>query len=108
MTLVHPPAPICPSCHSLNLSVKTVSGRGTIASFTINHQPWYPLMPLPYVVALVEIEEDPRVRLVTNIVGCDPGEVRIGMSVNVEFEQVEDVYLPLFRPHSQSGKGRHE
>src|SRR5207249_3654223 len=57
--------------------------------------------PAPYVVAQVAIEEDPRVRLTTNIVECDPAELALGMRVEVLFEQHEDVWLPLFRPAAE-------
>jgi len=52
----------------------------------------------PYVIALVEIDEQPSVRLMTNIVECDPDDVHIGMAVEVTFEHSDDVWLPLFRP----------
>ena len=49
-------------------------------------------------VAQVAIAEDPRVRLTTNIVDCDPDDLELGQTVEVVFEQIEDVWLPLFRP----------
>jgi uncharacterized protein len=101
-TILHPPVPLCWNDHSKKLSPAAVSGRATVASFTINHQPWMPGPELPYVVAIVEIEEDPRVRLTTNIVNCKPEDVRIGMPVRVLFEHhpdpVGDVWIPLFEP----------
>jgi uncharacterized OB-fold protein len=75
-----------------------VSGRATVASFTVNHQVWEPGLDVPYVLALVELEEQPDVRLVTNIVQCSPDDVWIGMPVRVLFEQCEDVWVPLFGP----------
>jgi len=100
-TYVHPPAPICPVCLSRNLAPEPVSGRATVATYTINHQPWYPGLDPPYVVAIVEIEEQPSVRFMTNIVGCPPGDVQIGMPVEVTFEQyADDVWLPFFAPRS--------
>lgn len=97
-TYVHPPSPVCPECLGRELSPKPVSGRGTVATFTINHQPWNPLVQVPYVIALVEIDEQPSVRLMTNIVDCDPEDVRVGMRVRVTFAEHDDVYLPLFAP----------
>ncbi|CAG9165891.1 Zn-ribbon domain-containing OB-fold protein [Cupriavidus pinatubonensis] len=94
--LFHPPAPVCPRCLSAAVGPRAVSGRGTVASFTINHQPWAPDLPVPYVVAIVELDERPGLRFVTNIVGSTPHEVHIGMRVQVKFEQIEDVWLPLF------------
>ena len=74
-TRIHPPQPLCPKDHSKNLAPERVSGRGTVCTFTINHQPWMPGPELPYVVAIVTIEEDPSIRLTTNIVGCKPEDV---------------------------------
>jgi uncharacterized OB-fold protein len=95
---VHPPSPICPRCFTKTLEPKAVSGKATVATFTINIQPWIPGFDPPYVIAIVEIDEQPSVRLMTNIVGCPPEEVRIGMPVQVEFAEYDDVWLPLFTP----------
>ena len=96
--LVHPPSPICPECLCKRLAPAVVSGRATVATFTVNHQPWIPGYDPPYVIALVEIDEQPSVRLMTNIVGCAPDDVRVGMPVQVTFEHHDDVWLPLFEP----------
>ena len=64
--------------------------------FTVNAHPWLPDLDPPYVIANVALEEDPRVHLTTNIVGCAPADVQIGQKVAVRFEQQEDVWLPLF------------
>ena len=95
--LIHPPAPVCRYCRSHNLGVRAVSGRATLAGFTVNHRFSLPGLPAPYVVAQVAIAEDPRVRLTTNIVECDPEQLELGQQVEVVFEQDEDVWLPLFR-----------
>lgn len=97
-TFIHPPSPVCPNCLSRELSPEPVSGLGTVATFTVNHQPWNPSVPVPYVIALVEIDEQPSLRLLTNIVGCDPETVHIGMRVRATFRQIEDVFFPLFEP----------
>ena len=94
--LVHPPVPICPYCRSRSSKPTPVSGRGTIVGFTVNAHRWLPGLDPPYVIANVALEEDPRVHLTTNIVGCDPADVQIGQKVAVRFEQQEDVWLPLF------------
>jgi len=79
-----------------------VSGRATLASYTINHQAWMPGPELPYVVGIVELAEQEALRLTTNIVDCAHDALRIGMPVRVTFERHEDpegdVYLPLFEP----------
>jgi acetyl-CoA acetyltransferase/uncharacterized OB-fold protein len=100
--LIHPPAPICRYCRSRDIGVRTVSGRGALSAFTVNHRFGFPDLPPPYVVAQVAIAEDPRVRLTTNIVECDPDELALGQQVEVVFAQVADVWLPLFKPATDS------
>lgn len=99
---LHPPSPICPRDRSTDVGPEGVSGRATVASFSVNHHPWLPGVPLPYVIGLVEVEEQAGLRLTTNLVNCEPGEVRIGMPVRVVFEHHADpngdVWLPLFEP----------
>jgi acetyl-CoA acetyltransferase/uncharacterized OB-fold protein len=97
-TLVHPPVPVCPRCRSRASERSVVSGRATVVGFTVNHHPWLPDFPPPYVIAVVALAEDPAVRLTTNVIGCDPGAVHIGQEVAVHFEQHGDVWLPLFAP----------
>ena len=95
---VHPPSPICPVDLSKDLAPEPVSGRGTVHTFTVNHQPWIPGFDPPYAVAIVELEEQDGLRLMTNVVGCPPDDVHIGMPVRVTFEHHDDVWLPLFTP----------
>lgn len=95
---LHPPAPICGRCLTRDLAPEAVSGRGTLYSFTINHQKWNPTVPTPYVIGLVQIDEQEDLRLTTNIVNCEPDRVSIGMRVRVTFDHDGDVYLPLFEP----------
>jgi uncharacterized OB-fold protein len=99
-TWIHPPQPICPECTGKNLKPKAASGKGAVHSYTINRQAWIPGFDPPYVVGLVEIDEDPRVRLMTNIVNCDVESVFIGMKVQVLFEAQDNgvVFIPLFEP----------
>ncbi len=102
--LVHPPAPRCPECLSDRLDPVTVSGRATVHSFTVNHQQWIPGSE-PYIVGLVAIAEQPDVRLMTNLIDCEPDDSLIGREVEVTFEQSEDVFVPLFRPVAPVGSG---
>lgn len=95
---VHPPTSFCPQCESRAVGPEPVSGRGSIVSLTLNYKAWFPDMPVPYAVALVGLEEQPSVHLVTNIVDCDPEKLRIGDRVKVHFEQNEDLWVPLFAP----------
>lgn len=75
-----------------------MSGRGRVAAYTINRQPWLPGYPPPYVVAMIELAEQPDVRVVSNVVGIAPEAVAPGLEVEVFFEQWEDIWIPLFRP----------
>ncbi|WP_242124028.1 OB-fold domain-containing protein [Sphingobium sp. Sx8-8] len=98
---IHPPVRFCPQCESRRVEPEAVSGKGHVVSFSINHQQWVPGLPVPYVLALVGIAEQDDVRLVTNIMNCPPEEVSFGMPVKVYFEQVEDLWVPLFEPDSE-------
>lgn len=96
---IHPPRPVCPRCHGKDVGFVPVSGRATLASFTVNAQRWMPGAEVPYVIGLVELVEQAGLRLTTNIVGCPPEQVRIGMALRATFKQVSDeVGLPLFEP----------
>jgi uncharacterized OB-fold protein len=95
---IHPPSPVCPHCRALEVVPQPVSGRARIASFTINHQKWLPDMRVPFAIAVVELAEQPDIRLTTNIVNTGMDDIRIGQKVQVLFEQHGDVWLPLFEP----------
>jgi hypothetical protein len=96
---IHPPSPLCPECLGRALTPEAVSGDGVVHTYTVNHQPWIPGFDPPYVVAIVELDEQPGLRLTTNIVNCAIDDVAIGMRVRVLFEDLgEDVFLPLFEP----------
>jgi acetyl-CoA acetyltransferase/uncharacterized OB-fold protein len=100
---IHPPRPVCPRCHSTEVGFVPVSGRATLASFTVNAQRWMPGAEVPYVIGLVELAEQAGLRLTTNIVGCPPEQVKIGMPLRVTFRQVSDeVGLPLFEPDTEA------
>jgi len=101
--LIHPPQPVCRHCRGRQMGVRAVSGYATLIGFTVNHRFSLPGLPAPYVVGQVAIEEDPRVRLTTNVVGCEPEQLELGMRMEVVFEQAEDVWLPLFRPAGEQG-----
>lgn len=95
--LRHPPRPGCPACGSLSWDPATLSGLGEVYSFVVYHHPPHPAFEVPYVVAVVALAEG--VRMVSNIVGIAPSDVRIGTPVEVSFERVDgELVLPLFRP----------
>jgi acetyl-CoA acetyltransferase/uncharacterized OB-fold protein len=103
--LLFPPVPVCPYCRSTEIEIVEVSGRGTVVGCTENVHQWFPTMPPPYAIAIVALEEDDRVRLTTNIVGCDPHDVHVGMRVAVQFEPQDDVWFPLFAPTGDAEPG---
>jgi uncharacterized OB-fold protein len=87
----------CPHCWSSTLDWYEASGRGVIASFIGVYKPGHPafIKDVPYVVALVDLEEGPR--MLSNIVNCSPDESLIGRPVEVVFEAQGSVTLPKFR-----------
>jgi uncharacterized OB-fold protein len=97
-TWVHPPVERCTHC-SGELVAEAVSGNGTVFTFTVNHQPYNPEVPVPYVIAVVELDEHRDLRLPANIVGCDPDDVEIGLAVRVAFEDHGEIFVPVFVPH---------
>ncbi len=95
------PRGLCPHCLSDDLSWKPAKGTGEVHAFTIVHRHPHPAFQaeIPYVVALIELDEG--VRMMTNLVGVapDPAEVKVGMPVEVVYEQATDeITLPKFRP----------
>ncbi|MDP3893356.1 Zn-ribbon domain-containing OB-fold protein [Nocardioides sp.] len=92
----------CPTCGSDKLGWQQLSGRGTLASFVINHRaaPGYE-DDAPYVIALVELEEGPR--LTANLLDVDPTPeaVSVGMPLEVGFEQRDEIWLPQFRRRTE-------
>jgi acetyl-CoA acetyltransferase/uncharacterized OB-fold protein len=95
---IHPPVKVCPIDLSRDIRPEVLSGRGTLHSFTVNWQPWYPNLDPPYVVAVVELAEQENLRLTTNLVGAEPDDWAIGQPVRVTFEPYDDVWLPFFEP----------
>ena len=94
----HPPLPRCPHCHGVDVDWVTASGRGTVCSHTVVDHPTHVALRdrVPYVVAMIELEEGPRV--IANVRECAPEDVRVGMPVQVVFEPVAGgVVLPQFR-----------
>ena len=74
-----------------------VSGRGHVVTFTVNLHPWIPNAH-PYIIAIVELNEQAGLFLTSNLVGIDGDDVEIGMAVQVVFEESEGIWFPLFRP----------
>lgn len=100
---VHYPREACPRCLGTDLEWRPASGRGVVYAFTVNHVPGSakPEQQPPYVVALVDLDEG--VRMMTNIVGCAPADVRVGIAVEVSWEPLSDGRaLPVFAPSTRS------
>jgi hypothetical protein len=95
----HRPRALCVSCLSERIEHFVASGRGRVHTFTVTHQNQTPGFreACPYVLAYVDLEEGPR--LLTNVVGCEPAAVRIGLPVQVEFAATQGEFpVPVFRP----------
>jgi hypothetical protein len=88
---------MCPWCHSLHFEVIDLSGEGSVYSYSILHHPHNPAFTYPVIAALVDLQEG--VRVLSNIVDVLPEDVKIGMSVMVEFvPTAHDWSVPVFRP----------
>jgi uncharacterized OB-fold protein/acyl dehydratase len=99
--LRHPPRPMCDRCRSLDWSPIEAAGRGTVYSFVVNHYPQVPAFDYPLAVGLVELEEGTR--LVANLIGLEPSQIRIGMPVVLEWvDHDPDLTLPAFRPDPEA------
>ena len=96
---VSPPAAECPECGG-ELVARAVSGKGTVFTYTVNYQPFNPAVPVPYVIAIVQLDEQADLRIASNIVDCEPDSVYVGMPVEVHFERHEvdndNVFVPVF------------
>jgi len=94
------PREICPRCFGNKLEWRPASGAGEVYAVSVQHQPAMPLPAFsdgPYAVALIELAEG--VRVMSNVVGCPPEEVVVGMPVTLTWEPLTDGrHLPLFEP----------
>jgi uncharacterized OB-fold protein len=98
-TWFHPPTPVCPACLSTDVGPEATSGRATVQGHSVNVQPWAPDMQVPYVVAIVSVDDAAGVHLTTRLVDIAPESVTTGMPGEVVFDHTaDDVYLPLFGP----------
>jgi uncharacterized OB-fold protein len=94
------PRPFCPLCSSKDVAWFTASGHGKLYSYVINHRPAYGFQDYaPYVIAVVQLDEGPR--MMTNIIGVDPtpANLPIDLPVEVTWEKQDDtITFPIFRP----------
>ena len=91
------PRPVCLACESANLELVEVAGRGRVYSFTVVHRAVSPRFDPPYIVALVDLEEGPR--LLTHLVAIDPDEARCDAPVRLAWLEDPEMPLPVFEPH---------
>jgi len=92
----------CPFCFSDKMEWVKVSGKGKIYSYTVvqNNPPSAFMKDLPFVIAIIKLDEG--VQMLTNIVGCDPQQIKCDMPVEVTFEKYNDeITLPKFKPVSR-------
>jgi hypothetical protein len=92
------PRPFCPTCWSTDVEWIDAAGTGTLYTYSVVHANDLPSFRsrVPYVVAMVDLDEGPRME--TNLVECPPDELRVGMRVAVVFEDEGGLVLPRFRP----------
>jgi hypothetical protein len=93
-----PPQQSCPHCLSSDYEWIALSGSGKVYSFVTYHRAWHPAYQdkTPYNVSLIDLDEGPR--LLSNVVGCNHDEVKIGMPVEIVYDDREEYTLPQFRP----------
>jgi len=94
---------MCPHCRNLDWDVQRLAGTGSLYSYAVLHHPRSPLFEYPVLAALVDLDEG--VRIVTNLVGVEPADIRIGMRLTVDFEPTGDGgTVPVFRPDGRAGE----
>ncbi len=100
------PGEVCRACHDGSLSWTPVSGRGTLFSWALVDRAFVPAFAeeIPYLTGLVSLAEDPAVRLVTRLVDCEPGDLRMDLPMQVVYrplrfpETPDEVMAPFFAP----------
>jgi uncharacterized OB-fold protein len=94
-----PPRPFCPGCAGRDVEVFRASGKATLYSYVINHRPRPDMGKEPHSIAIITLEEGPR--MLTNIVNCPqtPEALKLDMPLQVVFEpQNDEITLPFFEP----------
>jgi uncharacterized OB-fold protein len=99
--LRHPPRPMCPACHSLGHTVTDLAGTGVVYSYSILHYPEFPGFTYPVIAALIDLDEG--VRVLSNLVNIEPGDVRVGLTVAMQgCEATKDGgAVPVFGPRGR-------
>jgi uncharacterized OB-fold protein/acyl dehydratase len=98
--LRHPPRPMCGECQSTRWDTTPSTGEGTVYSYVVIHYPEVPGYDYPLPVVVADLAEG--VRFVSDVVDCDPSEVKIGMSLQAEIREVDPGFkMVVFRPVSK-------
>jgi len=99
-TIVFYPRAHCTGCTNGDLEWKTASGKGKVYTYSVVRQSYHPFFrtKIPYAVAWIDLDEGPRI--LSNVVGVDDPltDIKIGMPVTVEWEEHEELNIPLFKP----------
>lgn len=96
-TLRHPPQPMCEKCQSLEWDTVESQGKGTVYTYTVMHYPEIPPFDYPNAIVLVDLDEG--VRVVSQLEGCKPDDIQIGMAVEMDIKEVQEgMSLPIFKP----------
>jgi uncharacterized protein len=106
---IHLPRPVCSACLSFDVAPAEMSGRATLYSYTVTHKAFHPYFvdKVPYLVATVELIEQPGLMMLTNLVGIDHADVHIGMPLQVAFEPLgPDHTIPVFTAATAAGVAR--
>ena len=97
-SLAHPPRAMCSECQGTTFAWQDLSGKGVVYSYVVTHQAVHPAFAGHTPLATVEVELAEGPRLVSNLVDVPPDEIRIGLAVQVAFQEVaEGMVLPFFR-----------
>lgn len=105
---LHYPKVLCRYCQSDDLRGEQVSGHATLYTWTIAVQPFHPFYAdrIPYILATVELDEEPGLMFMTQLVECTEDDLSIGMPVEVTFVELDpELTLPFFRPGAAAGEG---
>ena len=97
-TIVFYPRRHCTTCTAGDLKWKTSAGIGTVYTYSVVRQSYHPFFRnlVPYTVAWIDLDEGPRI--ISNVIGIEPGDVTIGQRVQIEWEEHENLNIPLFKP----------
>jgi uncharacterized protein len=98
---IFPPVLRCPHCDH-TVVYRPLSGKARVFSYTVNHHAFNPQVPVPYVIAIVELVEQDGLRFTTNLINCPPERAHVGLPVRVFFEQQGDIFVPLFEPDPEA------